>query len=245
MTVKQIENTLALLEYFAQHQKPATLADIVAHFGWPRSSAFNILSTLAEAGYLYEPRIRGGYYPSPRWSQIVSAFSQAEPLPEGLKRVIRKLADETGETVWISAPAGLFAVFLDVVESKSSVRYAAETGKRVPIHITATGQALLSRLSERDLQIVLRKVKFDGYGPNAPTNVTEVKQQIDAGIKRGWFQSGSNFSPDLGGASVSVIMSERIYAITVGGPLFRVKDKGEFHAKAIRAAIEDEFGAVS
>jgi DNA-binding IclR family transcriptional regulator len=244
MAVRQIENTLALLEYFAEHQSPATLADVVAHFGWPRSSAFNILSTLAEAGYLYEPHARGGFYPSSRWSHVVTAITAAEPLPDALRRIIRKLADETQETVWISAPGGMFAVFLDVIESQSSVRYAAEPGKRVPIHITATGQALLSKFSEQDRQIVLRKASFGSFGPNAPTNVEDVIQQIEVGQARGWFDSASHFSPDLGGVSVPVELSNRIFAITVGGPLFRVQDKTETHASAIRLAIADEIGTV-
>ena len=37
---------------------------------------------------------------------------------------------ETGETIWVSAPSGLFAVFLDVAESPAAVRYAARPGKR-------------------------------------------------------------------------------------------------------------------
>lgn len=242
MTVKQIQNTLALLEFFAKYKKPATLADVVQHFGWPRSSAFNILSTLAEAGYLYEPRNRGGYYPSPRWSQVVSAFSESEPMPEGLVRIIKKLAKETGETVWISAPGGMFAVFLEVIESQAPVRYAAESGKRVPIHITATGQALLSKLPKHDLQIILRKASFDGYGMNAPASMMEVEQQIEKGVKRGWFESASNYSLDLGGVSVPVVISGKIFSITVGGPMFRVKDRSEVHAGQIQKAIESEFG---
>ena len=48
VAVKQIENLLNLLEFFSVRKRPATLADVVAHFGWARSSAFNILTTLVE-----------------------------------------------------------------------------------------------------------------------------------------------------------------------------------------------------
>ena len=62
---------------------------------------------------------------------------------------------ETGETIWVSAPSGLFAVFLDVAESPAAVRYAARPGKRVPIHVTATGQALMSQMPDRDRDLKL------------------------------------------------------------------------------------------
>ncbi len=239
MTVRQIENTLALLEYFAGRQAPATLADIVRDLGWPRSSAFNILTTLAEAGYLYEPRARGGFYPTTRWQRLSDAFAEGEPLPDALHAILHRLGEQTGETIWAAAPAGLHAVFLDVVESPAPIRYTAAPGKRVPIHVTASGQALLSQMSDRDREVLLRKARFDGHGPNAPRNLDEVRAQIAEGRARGWFRSASNYSPDLGGVSVPVVMGDRIFSITVAGPLFRVADKADTHAQAIQAAIAE------
>ena len=67
MIVRQAANVLDIMEFFAQTKKPATLAEIADHFGWPRSSTFNLLATLSEKGYLYEPRPRAGFYPTPRW----------------------------------------------------------------------------------------------------------------------------------------------------------------------------------
>ena len=67
MIVRQAANVLEILEYFARTKRPATLAELASHFGWPRSSTFNLLTTLTEKGYLYEPRPRAGYYPTPRW----------------------------------------------------------------------------------------------------------------------------------------------------------------------------------
>jgi DNA-binding IclR family transcriptional regulator len=50
--VKQAANVLELLAFFAQHRRPASLAEIAKHFEWPRSSTFNLLGTLASRGFL-------------------------------------------------------------------------------------------------------------------------------------------------------------------------------------------------
>lgn len=243
MKVKQIENALALLEFFAERRRPATLADVVKHFGWPRSSAFNILNTLAETGYLYEPRARGGFYPSTRWQKVVADIGEALPVPEALSRIVHNLAAATGETVWVSAAGGLYAVFLHVVEPDVGVRYAAHAGKRVPIHITASGQALLSQMTSRDVDVILHKVTFEEAGPNAPMSVEEVRRQIEEGRARGWFRSASNHSPDLGGVSLPIVMEDRIYSVTIAGPLFRVASKEQEHAALMYRAIAGELGA--
>jgi IclR family transcriptional regulator, acetate operon repressor len=242
MTVKQIENAIALLEYFAERKSPATLANVVDNFGWPRSSTFHILATLTQKGYLYEPRVREGFYPTPRWLQLANAIAEGEPIPEGLLRIIRKVADKTGETVWISAASGQHAVFLEVIESKAPVRYAAKPGKRVPIHFTASGLALVSQFEERDREIILRKATFEERGPNAPRNVGEVRTELETGRRRGWFRSASYYSPDLGGVAVPVVVNNRLFALTVAGPLFRAEALFGAFASDIYEAIATEYG---
>lgn len=243
MTVRQIDNTLALLEYFAERQRPATLAEITRHFDWPRSSAHNILTTLVQAGYLYEPRARGGYYPSHLWQRLADAFARAEPLPEALHRILRRLSEDTGETVWVSAPAGQFAVVLDVIESPAAVRYVAQPGMRVPIHNTATGQALLWQMPDQDRDVLLRRARYDGWGPASPQSPSAVQALLADGAARGWFHSARSHSPDLGGVAVPVTLAERGFSITVAGPVFRVEDKAQAHARAIHATIAAELGA--
>ena len=48
MLVKQAANVLELMEYFARRRRPATLAEIADDLGWPRSSTFNLVGTIAE-----------------------------------------------------------------------------------------------------------------------------------------------------------------------------------------------------
>src|SRR3546814_2759018 len=99
MIVRQAANALEILEYFARRLKPATPAEIAEDLGWPRSSTFKLVGTLASKGYLYEPRARGGYYPSPRWLVLAEAVASAEPLPDQYQRLAQDLMRATGATV--------------------------------------------------------------------------------------------------------------------------------------------------
>jgi hypothetical protein len=139
MLNRQAANVLDLLEYFARRRRPATLAEIADENGWPRSSTFNIVSTLADRGYPYEPAVRGGYYPSPRWLGMAQTVADAEPLPEALQALVARIAQESGETTAIGAPAGTSAIFLFVVELAQPIRYFAQVGHRLPIQARATG----------------------------------------------------------------------------------------------------------
>lgn len=242
MLVKQVENVLSILEYFAARQRPATVAELVEHFDWPRSSTFNIVSTLAEKGYLYEPRARGAYYPTPRWLAMAQAVSAAEPVPAALIRVLDRLVEETGETVWIAGASGLNIVVLEVRESPQLIRYAAQVGTRLPIHVTGTGQALISRMSPGEQDALLKRIRYRAYNRNTPQDEATVRAQIAEAEARGWFMSASAYSSDLGGVSVPVEVGGRVYGVTAAGPEARVLPRLPEFGAMIRDAIASECG---
>ncbi|MFG6637800.1 IclR family transcriptional regulator [Sulfitobacter sp. 1A12126] len=243
MQVRQVENVLDLLEFFAERGRPASLAEVSEHFTWPRSSTYNLLSTLSSRGYLYEPIGRGRFYPTPRWLMISQRVSGAEPVPEDLLKLGLILRDETQETVCIGAAAGQSLVFLDVAPSPARIRYAAETGQRVPIHATASGHAVMSQWSASQRASLLRKVEFERYGVGSPMSIDAVEDRIRSGLHRGWFKSASSYSVDLGGVSVPMNLSDRTYSVTVAGPLNRVEAIMPELAVRVHTTVKRHFGA--
>lgn len=242
MLVKQAANVFDIFEYFAREKRSAKMQEIAEHFGWPRSSAFNLIQTLVERGYLYEPTPRGGFYPTPRWLALAQEISAAEPLPPAILALLRDLAEVTQETVWVAVPSGQTATLLLVIESKQPIRYAADPGRRVPIHGTASGQAIMCQMSEAQTAAILRKAVFERFGPGSPMSVEEVRERIDQSLKRGWFQTASAFSRDLGGVSVPLPVAGRPFSVTVAGPLFRIEDRFADTALAIHRAVLRHFG---
>jgi IclR family transcriptional regulator, acetate operon repressor len=237
VNVKQAANVLELLEYFAEHRQPASLAEIARHFDWPRSSTFNLLGTLASRGFLYEPMARGSYYPSPLWSGLVRQIESADPIPQQLHRLLETLQQKTGETAVLAAASGAFAVFVDAVESSHAVRYAARPGKMVPLHVTATGRALLSQMSEADRTKVLRRAAFERYTPTTLMSVAAVEKEIRRSVERGWFEGNAEFTADLGGVALPLAMPHRQFAVLVAGPMFRLKNRSAELAAVVRAEV--------
>ena len=243
MHVKQAAQVVELLELFARLGRPASLAEVTMQLGWPRSSAFKLLGTLVDLGCLYEPRSRGGYFPTTRWLELGQAFEVAQPVPPALLEALAEVARRTGETTVIAAPAGLAAVFLHVAESRHAVRYAAAVGKRVPIHATATGRALLSLYAPAERAALLGKVRFERYTRATLTTVAAVEADIEASVARGWFESAGGFTPDLGGVALPVRLDGRRYALLVAGPVGRVSGGHASLARAISTAFETHLGA--
>ncbi|MFC4278823.1 IclR family transcriptional regulator [Achromobacter aloeverae] len=243
MSIKQVGNVLDLLEYFAGRQRPASLAEIARHFGWPRSSTFNLLLTLTNRGFLYEPRARAGYYPAPVWAELITQIERGQPIPHGMRALLDQLVQETGETAVLAAASGAHALFIETVESPSAVRYAAPVGKRVPLHVTATGRALLSQMSAADRAAILEKAAYERYTDTTRVSAEQVEAEIAASIARGWFEGNAEYTQDLGGVAMPFAVGERRYALLVAGPMFRVASRLPELAQRLRERLEGYLAA--
>jgi DNA-binding IclR family transcriptional regulator len=237
MEVKPVSNLLALLEFFAQRQRPATLAEIAEHFAWPRSSTHNLLMTLLGKGYLYEPLARKGYYPSSLWQGVVGAIERAAPLPAAAQSLLDAVAQRTQETAVLAAISAAHALFLAVVESPHAVRYTAQIGKRVPLHATATGRALLAQMPAADRAALLRKADFARYTATTLMSVQAVEDEIARSLHRGWFEGAAEYSQDLGGLALPLQIQGRQLALLLAGPMSRMQGKQAQMAAILREEI--------
>jgi len=238
MLVKQAANVLDLMEYFARRRRPATLAEIADDLGWPRSSTFNLVGTIAEKGWLYEPRARGGYYPTPRWLTLARAVADAEPLPEAAHALVNDIADRTGETTAIGALAGTFVVFLHVVESTQSVRYFAQVGDRVPVYASSVGRAILAQLSPEERRAIYRKIKFETFSATTPMSAEVIEEELRTAAERGYHQSSSEYIPDLAGVSLPLPLGPRRLSIVVAGPTSRCLERRPLTAEIMKDVLE-------
>ncbi|MDR5826291.1 IclR family transcriptional regulator [Caballeronia sp. LP006] len=240
--VRQAAQVLELLEFFAQIKRPAALAEISETLNWPRSSTFNLLNTLKSLGYLYEPRPKGGVYPSPRWRELVETISSGETPPIEMERLLEHLAGVTGETTALAVPNAAQAIFVGVHESAFPIRYTTQIGNCVPMHATAAGRALLSQRSSADRLALLRRADYIRYTPNTLTDPDEIEAEIRRSIEKGYFVGKEEYSPGLMGVALALPMPARHYALLISGPVDRLKNRVDEIAKAMFTAVHDILG---
>lgn len=221
MIVKQVQNALQILEFFASRKRPAGLSEIADHFGWPRSSTFNLIETLARAGYVYEPRHRGGYYPTHRLLSLAQSIVEHGPVSDELHAMVANVAVASGETAVLVGLSGGMGVFVDVVESTHPIRYIAEIGQRVPLYATSAGRALLSMLSPRERGAILKKTDYVRFAPATLMTAEAVEAEIARSRRDGYYVNDNGYSLDLVGVAVPLSVPDRHLCLLVAGPAYR------------------------
>lgn len=237
MKVKQISNLFRLMELFARSGEALSVREIVAAFGWPRSSAFNIVTTLVQEGYLYQPVARGGYYPTAKWMELARELSDSQPLPPSVHALLAGLCAETGETLFLAAPEGTSVVFLDVVESSADIRFIASIGQRLPIHVTAAGRAILAQYGEEERAKLYQRIHFQAFEKDTLTSPGLVEEAILAGQERGWHLNLGIYAPGVAGVAVPLPLGSQRYAIALGGPVSRVEGREAEIGELLRSRV--------
>lgn len=238
MLVRQVKFAFDLLEYLAARRTPATLTEISDHFGWPRSSTFNLIETLTASGYLHEPRPRGGYYPTRRLLTLATTLTANEPLPDNVIAAVSKLATATNESAILGGVSGLNAVYLDVVESSQSIRYHAKVGDLAPLYATAIGRALLSQMEPREIQQILARSRFVRFAENTPMTEAAVMAEIELVRQRGYSVNDNGYQPYLLGVAVPFSLEGRKLGLLIAGPSIRMAPRVEEFAELLRRQVE-------
>ncbi len=239
MQVKQITNLFRLMEYFAEEGRPLSVREIVDAMGWPRSSVFNIVSTMVDEGYLYQPAARGGYYPTTRWMDLARAVVDSQPLPPAVHQLLEDLAHATGETVCLAAAEGSNVVFLDVVESSADIRFIASIGQRLPIHVASAGKAILAQYSPEELRAVLARIDYRHYEQHSFMSADEVEADLRAQAAQGWYLNLGMFAPGVAGIAVPFTLNGRRYSIALGGPVSRIEERAEALGKLLKREVRE------
>ncbi|MBK9468590.1 MAG: IclR family transcriptional regulator [Gammaproteobacteria bacterium] len=238
MLVKPIANLFSLMDFFVRARRPLSVRDIVAEFSWPRSSVFNMVSTMVEHGYLHQPVPRGGYYPTTRWMELARDLSESQPLPESVHKLLVELANRTGETLFLAAAEGTSAVFLDVVESSADIRFIANVGQRLPIHVTAAGRAILAQYSPTERAATLKRIKYQRYEKDTFMTPESVERDVRESARNGWYVNPGIYAPGVAWIAVPFPFRGRRNAIALGGPVSRIEKRVDSIGALLREAID-------
>ena len=180
--VPAADQTLRILTFLARQRGPVAAATLAAQLGIPRSSAYHLLATLEQHGFVVHlPAER-------RWGLGVAAFelgggyARQEPLARLGRPLLAELVDRAGESAHLAVMTGRDVLY--IVEERAPRRPALVTdvGVRLPAHLTASGRAMLAALPREQIRALYPDAAAfadrTGRGPVRPGELREVLREV-------------------------------------------------------------------
>ncbi len=224
MNPKSADRTLDIIEAFSGARQPLTLSELSRQIGVAPSSGLALLRTLVSRGYLYTADANRGYYPTRRLLEHARVIAEHDPLAARLSGILQRLRETTGETAIAGKLEGLEVVYLQVAESRHTIRYATEVGARKPLHSSAMGKALLGQLPDSELEKTLKKIVLPRVTPNTITSKKKLVAEIRAGRDRGWFSTRGENVIDVMAISAAHDLGGITIGFTIAGPVHRMEE---------------------
>ena len=188
--VQSVERAFLLLEALAEAgPEGMTLSNLGRTLGVSKSSAYAILQTLLAAGFVADGgsgmsrRYRLGLALARLGDVVVSQIA----LRDVAMPVLRDLTATTGLTSRVAVLDESYAVVIGRVDApRSTVRFAANLGKREHMHCSAVGKAMLAALPDASVRQIVVTAGLPGKTPHTITNEPALLAELEVVVRRGF-----------------------------------------------------------
>jgi len=155
-----IDRAVEILEYLRATRQPIGIGDLARRLKAPRSSLYEIVDSLVQAGILEVADEQGRIFFGSSVYFYADAYLASQPLVRSGRDEVIRLAEITGETAQLCILLGNKYTVAYMQPGSRLFRISSETGVLVPIPWTASGRVLLGDMTEEQVRDFLPPEDF-------------------------------------------------------------------------------------
>lgn len=225
--VQSLTRGLSILECLAKAEGGLTLTDIGHRVLLPPSTVHRLLATLEKMGYVYQAGELGRWYVGLQAFTVGSSFLSSRDFVAQSHPFMRRLMDQSGETVNLAILDGTEAVFVDQVQCREMMRTIVKLGSRAPLHASGVGKAMFASLPDDQIDAILKVRGLPRITGNTITTPETMWASIRVIRQRGWSFDDEEHASGTRcvGSPIYDEHAETLGAISLAGPSSRLPDE--------------------
>jgi len=197
---------LRVLRFLAGQPDPVTLDRLATAVGLPRSTAYHLLNTMIEEGFVVHLAEEHRYGLGVAAFEVGSGYARQEPLQRITRRHLATLVDEVGQSAHLAVLHGTDVLY--VLEERAPGRppLVTDVGVRLPAHLTASGRAILAALPANQVRALYpdRSAFVDRHGLG-PTSLSALRVLLGETRQRGFAVESGEVTPGFGSVASAVL----------------------------------------
>lgn len=191
-------HTLAILRLLMTTDAPISAARIAAQLRLPRSTTYQLLKVMVDAGFVIHLKSHRTYGLGAAAYSLAQAYSTQQPLVRASTRHAQALAKLAGGSAHVSRlSSGMEVLYVLEERSATAVSLITDVGVRLAAERTASGRAMLAALPDAEL-----KARVDAAGLGRQwQKIHTMVQQVRL---RGWAEETEEVS--VGQSSIAAVV---------------------------------------
>ncbi|MBV2161512.1 MarR family transcriptional regulator [Achromobacter denitrificans] len=184
--VGSTEKAFQVLHAFDGPKRHMTLADIARASGLDRSATQRLVYTLETLGYLRRIPDTRNYGLTPKVLQFSYNYVRANELIDKASPYLLDISRTLGETTNLQELDGYEIVFVARFPGHHLVNVDIAVGSRLPAYFTASGTAILSRLSDEQRREILAQTRLEAITPYTEINPEKLLERVRRVAEKGY-----------------------------------------------------------
>jgi DNA-binding IclR family transcriptional regulator len=197
---------LRVLRFLASQPEPTSIDRIMRACGLPRSTAYHLLTAMAEEGFVVHLADEHRWGLGVAAFEVGSGYTRQEPLQRIARRLLADLADTTGQSAHLAVLHGRDVLY--VVEERAPGRppLVTDVGVRLPAHLTASGRAILAGLPAAQVRALYPNADafVDRHG-TGPRTLSGLRTLLTDTRQRGFAIEEGEVTPGLASVAAGVL----------------------------------------
>jgi len=184
-TAPALDRALTLLELLSQSRHGLTLPELSERANLPRSSVHYLLVTLERRGYLHRNQRTSRYRFGQQVLALANGAAPALEMQQLAGPYLRRLAAQTGLTAHMAVLERDAAVVIAKHEAPQSSRVPTWVGRRINLHSTSLGKALIAFLPPAELEELLAAHPLARHNQNTMTSRVRLRDELTRVAEQG------------------------------------------------------------
>lgn len=214
---------IRLLKLFTTEQPALRLSEICSRSGLNKTTTHRLLQALYSESMVEKDSSDGTYRLGPALMALGVQALSSNDLRIRARPLLKRLAEESGETATLEVPIDDTMLILDEVTGSHFVGAVGHVGTRWPMHATSTGKALIAfdgkvieRLDRRLAPLTSKTI----------TRRRQLEEQLAGIRKRGFAETVDELEDGFSGVATVVRgrMGQVLGALSICGPTQRLSE---------------------
>ncbi len=225
--VQSLARAISILKALSRADDGMTLTDVALTVGLPPSTTHRLLTTLQNDRMVRFDHGSTLWHVGVEAFVIGNAFVRSRDLVVMARPIMRRLMEESGETVKLAVEDNGEVIYLAQVECRETMRAYRAPGTRVPMHCSGVGKVLLARQGEDKVNRILQRHGLAQVTGKTLATPAQFRQALSDIQRQGYAIDDEEHAIGLRciAAAVCDEHDEPIAAISISGPSARISDE--------------------
>jgi IclR family transcriptional regulator, KDG regulon repressor len=223
-SVPAIQRMLDLIEAMATANHELTITEANRKFKIPKSSVYSILQTLKSRGYIDKDK-EDRYFLTLKIFSLGSTLVDSLDLRGRIYPLLKEMTEKARITGHIAVLDDGYAVYIEKVEVLGAVRLTTWVGKRMHVHSTAIGKALVAYFSDEEIEQYVERYGLQRLTDKTITNLRDFKKELARVRANGYSTANEENESSVRAIAAPVLdhAGNTVAAVNLGGSTLQIK----------------------